>query len=105
MNTRTLARSYELERKIFIFSIIASCVLVASYAYLLISTVATIALREEASLSIRTLSSEVSALEASYLSRKQGVTEELVASLGFSSVAHPVYITRTPLSTVALSGR
>jgi hypothetical protein len=102
-NTRTL--SYALEHKTFIVCISASALLIALYAYFLISTVATIALREEAALSIRQVSSEVSALEASYLEKKLGITRELASALGFTTVDEPTYVTRTTLSTVALSSR
>jgi hypothetical protein len=103
MHARTRTASYDTERKLFVFFIGASFLFVALYAYFLVSTVATIALREEHAMRVRALSSEVSQLEAAYLSKKQGVSTELAFSLGFVSVANPLYIDRTELSTVALS--
>jgi len=79
--------------------------LAITYAFLVNQTVLNVVEREKIEKGITLLSSEVSRLEATYISRAQKIDLNLAYQMGFSEPKEKKFVSRAPLvETVSLNG-
>ena len=74
--------------------LVALVLLGALYMYFLASAVVHAVVRKEVQHTIAEAHSRIADLEVSYLSRKNGITQEVASNLGFTSVAQKTYVER-----------
>lgn len=83
-----------LQRKAFLVGGILFALLSALYLYSVIASVMHVAAREELTYEATRLSSEVSRLEAEYLSRTEGITELFARERGYTAISSRSFVER-----------
>ncbi len=101
MNKHISTRIYGLERLTLWFFITGSAACIGLYIYFLSVSVASIVLRQETALQIRSLGGEVSTLEAQYLAKKESIGSDTAQALGFVAItdAQKIFLTRSGVGT------
>ncbi len=106
MNKHITTRIYGTERMALWLCMAGSAACVALYLYFLSASVASIVLRQETALQIRSVGGEVSSLEAQYLAKKNSISQDTAQALGFVTIAdtEKVFVTRTaPVATLSFA--
>ncbi len=105
MTKHITQRIYGTERLALWGFLAGSAACVALYLYFLSSSVASIVLRQETAMQIRSIGAEVSSLESQYLAKKQEISPETAVALGFIPVAdeEKIFIARTGTSGLSLA--
>lgn len=94
--TRALAVVlYHAEQRAVTILITAIVVLAFSYVYFLGSAVVHVVERKEVEQTIASASSRIATLEVDYFKQKGSITEDLVTTMNFKSVAQKEYVDRT----------
>ncbi len=95
------ASHYHRER-IFVILVVAILLIVCSYVFLLQKAIINVVQREKASQQVTSVSIEVGDLEGKYFSLKNSVTLELAHAKGLKDVEVTTYISKKPLTVMAL---
>lgn len=95
MNQRAQTTLYERERKWFFAALALVLVTVSLYMYFLSASVVHVVMRKEVDKEIASLSSDVGALEASYIEAQHSVSEDIASLKGYKKTEDKIFIDRT----------
>ncbi|PCI29615.1 hypothetical protein COB52_02330 [Candidatus Kaiserbacteria bacterium] len=83
------------EQRVFLVLLVLTVGLALLYIYFLGTAVVNAVERKGIQQNIAQASSQIADLEVDYLERKSGISEDLIGTLGFSSIAQKEYVERT----------
>lgn len=98
-------RAISYDRRVQMFWAMVGMVLLLSalYVYAVHATTRKTALREDLEGRLLTLATETSALEFSYIEKKNGVNIDVAYAAGYKDVTNPKYVSRSRVSTLSLN--
>ncbi len=100
---RNISIGYEDRQKYFWFLAGVAVFSLFIYFYAINAIARNTALRENMQAHLSDAGSRIGALEFSYVALKNAVTYDKARELGFKEAANPVFVTRTPDSTLTLN--
>ncbi len=105
MTNKIKSISLEQRQAAFWFLVGVSIVSLFVYFYAINSIARSTAMRQNLEAVLTDASSEIGALEFSYIELKNGVTAELAASYGFEEAKKPLYVSRSTSNSLTLNTR
>lgn len=103
MTNRTKAISYDYQVRFFWILVSLSLLCLGFYVYAINATARNVATRQEVERQISKISSNLSALEFTYIELKNNVTIELANVYGFKEVKNPLFISRSSASSLSFN--
>ena len=103
MKRKTYTTAYQEESKLFYAALFSCLAVIGAYMYFVSLSVVHVVMRQEVDQEIRKLTTEVGALEATYIEKQHAVSSDIATMKGFVMADRKIFIDKGG-DTLVLSG-